>query len=223
MSSPLALGPSAPRGQWGVESGREVTLGTWLSGSNSLSILCTVLNDQCWMCLIWYDWFYANTLFSRDILNYLFILSIISSSHLWLWQDNFTCLKSDNHLASRALSRDYFFKQVAHLPELKREFLKQVLKELILFFTQNSTLQLNTRLESWCVAEILLCNIDSCHLPYTRLRAHAQGPVNSNSGRHLVVLHPHHHFLIYSQFGCLSHCGEDGVAHRLSRWPGQAN
>lgn len=51
-------------------------------------------------------------------------------------QDNFTCLKSDRHLGLRAL---FFLKRAAHLPELKREFLKQVellVQELIfVFFT----------------------------------------------------------------------------------------
>lgn len=68
-----------------------------------------------------------------------------------------------------------------------------------------------------CSSEhVLQCDIHFRCLPPTRLRAHAQSAVNSNSGRHLVVLHTHHHFLVHGKLGCLPHCGEDGVAHRLS-------
>ena len=50
-----------------------------------------------------------------------------------------------------------------------------------------------------------------------------QVSLRSNRGRSLVVFHPHHHLLLYSQPGSLPHCGEDGLPHRKCRGPGQAD
>ncbi|XP_054873256.1 glutamate receptor 1-like isoform X6 [Amphiprion ocellaris] len=47
--------------------------------------------------------------------------------------------------------------------------------------------------------------------------------VGSDCGRSLVVLHPHHHLLVYGQPGSLPHRGEDGLPHRECRRPGQAD
>lgn len=50
-----------------------------------------------------------------------------------------------------------------------------------------------------------------------------QVSLRSNRGRSLVVFHPHHHLLLYSQPGSLPHCREDGLPHRERRGPGQAD
>lgn len=85
------------------------------------------------MYFVWYGWFLCKHLaLGRHF--QIYFSSIMLCSHLWLWQDDFACLQSDNHLVLGGLSRDYLFTQVAHLPELKREILKQivhVLKELL--------------------------------------------------------------------------------------------
>lgn len=72
-------------------------------------------------------------------MNRIFFLSLLY--YFRFSQDNFTCLKSDRHLGLRALlsARDFFSKRVAHLPEMKREFLKQVelfVQELIFVFSR---------------------------------------------------------------------------------------
>ncbi|XP_041076491.1 glutamate receptor 3-like isoform X4 [Polyodon spathula] len=38
-------------------------------------------------------------------------------------------------------------------------------------------------------------------------------PVRTNCWRRVVVLHPHHHFILHRQSCCFPHCGEDGVPH----------
>lgn len=102
-------------------------------------------------------------------------------------------------------------------------FDKTVLKWFDSFNTNMCESQLLDETRHDDLLRLLQPDIDPCQLPYTRLRANAQGPVDSNSGRHLVVLHPHHHFLIHGQFGRLPHCGEDGISHRLCRRPSEAD
>lgn len=53
-----------------------------------------------------------------------------------------------------------------------------------------------------------------------RIWAHAESPLHQNCRRNLVVFHTHHHLLLHGKPGCLPHCGEDGVTHRLCWRPG---
>ena len=54
------------------------------------------------------------------------------------------------------------------------------------------------------------------------LRPQPQGRLHQDRGRHLVVLHPHHHLLLHRQPGRLPHRGEDGHSDREGGRSGRA-
>ncbi|KAE8751697.1 hypothetical protein FOCC_FOCC001545 [Frankliniella occidentalis] len=58
------------------------------------------------------------------------------------------------------------------------------------------------------------------HLPAPGLRSQPQGDLDAHRGRHLVVLHAHHHLLVHGQPGRLPHRRADDHAHRERRRPG---
>ena len=51
----------------------------------------------------------------------------------------------------------------------------------------------------------------------------SQSHLYQDGGGHVVVLHPDHDQLLHRQPGSLPHRGEDGVSHRVSGGPGQAD
>ena len=54
-------------------------------------------------------------------------------------------------------------------------------------------------------------------------RAFPQGDLDSNGGRHVVVLHSDHDLVLHGQSGGFPHRGEDGIAHRVRRRFGQTD